>query len=103
MLSVVSLVCVVATWALLLWKIPYSEDIVYLHYNVFYGVDLTGAWSQLLWLPGTATAIWLVNSLVVRFDKQMTHVTKISISVVTAAMEVMLLVGAVLLILLNTD
>lgn len=102
-LSVVSLACVVASWVLLLWKIPYTENTIYLHYNVFFGVDLTGSWYQLLWLPGSGTAIWLFNTAVLHLDKKMDHITKLSVSSVTLAMEIMLIVASVLVILLNTD
>lgn len=102
MLTVASLVCNAATWTLLVWKIPYTQDTVFLHYNVFFGVDLTGSWSQLLWLPGSGLGILFVNSLAVFFGKHMDHVAKTAITILTLLFQVMLLVASLLVILLNT-
>ncbi len=55
---------VVGIWSLLYWQFPYQSGTVFIHYNTYFGVDAIGPWSQLLWLPGTATIIAIVHTLI---------------------------------------
>ena len=53
----------VATWLALFLGIPRTDDLVVLHYNIFFGVDLLDTWAKLFLLPGTALGIALVNGI----------------------------------------
>jgi len=101
-LSAASILCNAAIWAVLIWKIPYTQNTIFLHYNVFFGVDLTGSWGKIFVAPASGLGIWVINTIPVLFASQMTRVAKIAISILTLLLEVMLFVGAVLTILLNT-
>jgi hypothetical protein len=100
-LTAIALLCNAATWALLLWKIPYTEETIFLHYNVYFGIDLTGGWKQLFWVPGSGTVILVINTAVLYAAKQMHRMTKITTGILTVAFEAMLIVAAILIILLN--
>lgn len=90
-----------ASLGLLIWKIPRSIEAVFLHYNIYFGIDLTGSWYQLLWLPGSGVAILLVNGLIAFSGKSLTTPIKLFIACFTIGLEAMLLVASLLLVLLN--
>ncbi len=100
-LCCLALLCNIGTWAVLLWKIPHTNETIFLHYNIYFGIDLTGSWRQLFWVPGTGSVIFLVNSAVIFFSRQLARVTKIAFSILTLAFQLMLAVASVLIILLN--
>jgi hypothetical protein len=52
--------------ALLLWKIPAigaAQDVIALHYNVFFGVDRTGSWKIAFLAPVVGAVVIAVNSV----------------------------------------
>ena len=91
----------VAVWGWLLWEIRPREGLLFLHYNVLFGVDLIGEWWQVFWLPAGGTIILLVNALlgwaVFRSDR---FAPALLLSA-AAVCQVFLLVAAALLIFLN--
>lgn len=46
---------------LLYTEIEHSGLPIYLHYNVYFGVDLIGDWTQVFILPAAGLFIWIVN------------------------------------------
>ncbi len=51
----------VAQWAFLYWQIPYTQSVVFLHYTIYFGVDMTGDWWRLLIVPAAGLLIFLLN------------------------------------------
>ena len=49
-------------WVYLIWSVSPSQERVFLHYNIVFGVDLVGNWWQLLLLPAAGTAVLLLNT-----------------------------------------
>lgn len=88
-------------WFLLWWKIPFTTSPVYLHYNIYFGIDLTGSWWQLFWLPASGLVIIIINGLMIFKLKKIPKVMQIIIMVATLVMQVMTLLSAVLVVLLN--
>lgn len=90
-----------ATWGSLYWKLPPSDDTFFLHYNIYFGVDQTGGWSGLLWIPGTGAALIVVNTLLVRFLQSQPAMISRMVNVMTALMSAAILVAMWLLITSN--
>ncbi len=88
------------SWALLLWKVPYTDGQVLLHYNIYFGVDLVGPWKQLLWMPLSGSVILLLNGSLVQWGGFTSFVRRI-ILVSTAALELVLLAATLFVVLLN--
>lgn len=97
----ISLLFVAAQWALLFWQLPPTDQTVFLHYNVFFGIDLTGAWNQLLWLPGTGTGLLIINGLLISMQRHLNTAHHAVISAATLILEAMMLAGLFLVVLLN--
>jgi hypothetical protein len=59
--SLVIILLNAAQWGFLYWQVPYTESVVFLHYTIYFGVDMTGAWWRLLILPGAGLFLFLMN------------------------------------------
>lgn len=100
-LITISLLLNTAAWGIILWKLPYTEGTVFLHYNTYFGIDLTGDWSRLLWIPGSGTALLLVNVLIALFARAIDRFLNMIAICATVCMEAALLLASVLVVLLN--
>lgn len=96
-----ALLCNALTWGLVLWKLPPTESTVFLHYNIYFGIDLAGSWYQLLWIPGSGTAIFGINLAVVLLSKGLEHFFRVIGATITLLVELMILLASVLVVLLN--
>lgn len=96
-----SLLLNAGAWGLLLWKIPFTEETVLLHYNVFFGVDATGEWFQIFTIPIAGVVIFLLNTLVMLRVKRMDLFMRRLFAVLTVLMQGVILLAALLLVLLN--
>jgi len=100
-LAIISAVIHSAIWILLLWKIPYTEQTVFLHYNIYFGIDLTGSWAQLLWMPLSGLVILIVNTIIVMMSKTFDKSILLAISIITLSLQCVLLLASLLVVLLN--
>ena len=50
-------------WLYILLNISASNEIIYLHYNVIFGIDLVGQWWRILFLPLAAFLMMIVNTI----------------------------------------
>lgn len=90
------------TWGVLLWKVPYTGNTVFLHYNIYFGIDLAGEWKQLLLMPGSGTLILVVNTVLVYLGRQLNHFLKIVTMSLTVVLQIMLFIATFLIVLLNS-
>lgn len=88
-------------WAWLIWRVPYGESQVFLHYNVLFGVDYIGQWWKMFFLPLMGIVIIMFNGAMgwVFFnrDKFIAHV----FNGVSLIAQIFLLISSTLLTLLN--
>lgn len=100
-LSAASLMIIIAASAVLIWKIPPTDQTVFLHYNIYFGIDKTGPWWQLLIIPGSGLSVFLLNTMAIMLMKHMDSIIKILLAAVTLGLEIMCAVAVVFIILLN--
>jgi hypothetical protein len=50
-----------ATWLGILTLLDHSQVITILHYNIYFGPDGFGNWYELLWLPGIALGVAVLD------------------------------------------
>jgi hypothetical protein len=48
-------------WILLGWQVKSFPELIPLHYNIYYGIDLYGSWNEIFILPAAGLIILLVN------------------------------------------
>lgn len=101
---VVSLMLVAFMVALIFWKIypiGVEREIIPLHYNAYFGVDLLGPWFHVFYLPAIGLVCLLANLAFARLLFEREHLLSILLAVATMVIEVVLLVALVLITLLN--
>lgn len=91
-----------ALWVLVLWRVRGLPDTIPLHYTIYFGIDLLGAWYQMFFLPALGLSIWLLNgglavALVLR-DRFLAHFLIHGSTVI----QLILLLAGVTLVYLNT-
>ena len=89
------------SWYYVIRYIGPTSDQIFLHYNVIFGVDLAGAWWKMFYLPIGGTLIFLVNFLLAQVFFTKDKLAARLLTLLTAGLEVGLLVGTILLVNLN--
>lgn len=51
-----------AIWVLLRRTPEPQEELVPIHYNIYFGIDLVGEWKHLYALPVAGAVVWLCNT-----------------------------------------
>lgn len=92
----------IATWSVLLWKIPYSAEPILLHYNVYFGIDLTGPWAQMFWIPGSGLLIGAIHTSLVVFMPLQNRIIGWILLVMSVIIQAMALLASLLVVLLNS-
>lgn len=90
----------IASWALVLWKIPYTTEPIFLHYNIYFGIDLTGSWWKIFTTPILGIAIIIINTLLAIFATDHPFIQRM-IAVITLVLECMTFFAAILIVRLN--
>ena len=60
----ISLFLNLALWAFLFWRIRPQEEPIYLHYNIYFGIDLIGPWYQIYLIPLSGLIFLLINLVI---------------------------------------
>lgn len=86
-------------WLLFYIKIPRAEEIIPLHYNIYFGIDRVGEWFEIFIYPFTAFVIFLINFflsyLIYKKEKFLSHLLSIASTVVG-----LVILGAGILVLM---
>ncbi len=92
----------IAIWILLLIFVRPIDSGIILHYNVYFGVDNIGKWSQAFIMPSIGLALFILNLILARFfyfNKEQT--ASYSLLLASLMVQVCLLVGSISLIIIN--
>lgn len=57
----------VALWGISFWKFQPQENPIYLHYNVYFGIDWVGPWYLGYLIPLSATLLVGINYMCIRY------------------------------------
>ena len=75
--------------------------ILSLHYNIYFGIDLIGAWYQIFIFPGLGLAFLLINAVIIYLFYQKEKFLAQLLAMVTVLVELGLLASLFLITLLN--
>jgi hypothetical protein len=94
------------TWVILYLKLhPFSymseSGQIYLHYNLYFGIDNIGYWYEALVIPLLGLFIIILNSLLAYFFYIQDKVLSYSLVVSQTLLQIILLAAAIFVILLN--
>ena len=52
----------ILTWIVLLVNITPQNELIVLHYSVYFGVDRVGTWYETLWIPIFGVLLFIINT-----------------------------------------
>lgn len=83
---------------LLIWLLAYIwfshyQEMVILHYNVYFGIDVVDVWWKILFLPLTGLIIWLVNVVLAKNLFKKGNQSQIIINSASLLVQIILLVA----------
>lgn len=89
-------------WFWLVFRIRPQSELIFLHYNILFGVDYIGEWWRVYFMPLTGLLIFILNFVVgwALFHKD--KFVSIILNAVNLMCQVLILVASALLIFLNT-
>ena len=102
--AVISLTLMVLTVGLIFWKLaPIGRelDVIPLHYNVYFGVDLLGRWYRVFLLPAMGLVLFAANALFARALWEKEHVLSFFFAVGTIVISTVIFLAVLLITLLN--
>ncbi|MFA6271490.1 MAG: hypothetical protein WC693_00085 [Patescibacteria group bacterium] len=88
-------------WILLYMNIKPSPDPVFLHYNIYFGIDLIGDWYRIYIIPLSGLLIILVNYFVGVIMYSSKRILSYLIVIFTIPVNMFLALAAVLLAFIN--
>jgi hypothetical protein len=88
-------------WAYILIVFPPTSEIVFLHYNILFGVDLVGPWWRLLLTPMLGVFILIVNTSVSWISYQYDRLITVVVLSSTVLMQLLLALATYHIIFLN--
>lgn len=100
MLSLALLVNI-STWVWILWNMRPQEEMIFLHYNILFGVDYVGEWWRVFSIPIIGLLIIFANFLIGWFLFHKDKFISTIMNAVSLFCQLFLLVTAALLVFLN--
>ncbi len=96
-----TLILHVAVWVWLAWYIRPQSGQIFLHYNVLFGVDLTGDWYEVFLLPLVGLVIIVLNTFLALLLYNKDRFASLVLLTTTLIVHCILLIVASLLVFLN--
>lgn len=88
-------------WAFLFWRIKPQETLIYLQYNIYFGINLIGPWYKIYLIPLSGLLFFLINlaiSIIIHNKEKMVAYFLMLTSVLC---QVFLWIGAIFIVYLN--
>ena len=93
----------VASWFLLLRHAVAkgAEDVIVLHYSVYYGVDLVGRWSESFLIPLSGLVFLLLNTCLAYVFQKRSAVIRNTFLIFTPVIQLLLFFAVFFLVIVN--
>lgn len=88
-------------WFLIYWRIKPTELPIFLHYNIYFGIDLIGQWYQLYYYPAAGLLSIIINFLLAALVYRQQKVIMYFFSGATIVLQIFL--GLLILLLVNLN
>ena len=90
-----------ANWLWLITQIRPQAELIFLHYNILFGVDYVGEWWKVYYVPLTGLIIILINFIVGWFLFNKDKFVAILLNIASILSQAFLFIAAALLVFLN--
>lgn len=98
----IGLIVNIAIWLMLWLQIPRTEEHIFLHYNILFGIDLIGPATHVFFVPLAGLVILVVNFVAGIFLYNKDKFTAQLLAFAAAFVHIFLIIAASLLVFLNT-
>lgn len=98
---VLALICNLVTWGILLYNIRPQENLVVLHYTLYFGVDKVGQWVEALLLPSLGLLLIAINVLFAAYLSKRAKVASHFFLATTPIHQILLFFAALFIIIAN--
>ena len=101
-ITVFNIVFNVCLWLLFIWRLKPQPDPIFLHYNIYYGIDLIGEWwKAYFFLPGSGLLFFLINYILAFFLYPREKIISYFLIGVSLLAQIVFLVAGFFTVLLN--
>lgn len=91
----------IAIWLVLAFNMDSTSQIIPLHYNIYFGIDLIGYWYKIFIIPAMGLLIFFFNSTLSYIMYKRDKIVSYFLMAASSFSQFLLLVGAIFVILLN--
>ena len=98
---VVALVMHLFLWAYILWYIGPQDQQLFLHYTMFFGVDLIGSWYMVYIIPVGGLCLFLLNTVLAWFMFSVDRLASYFFLATTVGCHIFLGMAAYMVVFLN--
>ncbi len=98
---VVGFILNVMLWLFIYTQVNSRDDLIFLHYNIYFGVDLIGEWYRLYFMPLLGVVIFFINIVLSILLKKRDNSIRSFIGFVSIGCQCVLLWAAYLIIQQN--
>lgn len=91
----------IGVWLYLALKVKSQSDPIFLHYNIYFGVDLIGEWYQIFIMPLTGLIIYFINLYFSYIIYRREKIISYSIISLTAVIQLIILLASFLIVRQN--
>lgn len=92
----------IASWLSLMWQINAKHATFFLHYTVYFGVDWTGQWYKIFFVPLVGLLILLGNFTTAFIFYRSRKIISYLLVIAAVFTQVLVLLQSILLILMNS-
>jgi len=98
-----SLLINIVLWLVLVWQTRGLSDLIPLHYNIYFGIDLLGPWYQFFLLPSLGLLFFMVNFIISLMIYSKEKVLSYFLVGTSSFIQLIFLLAAIFIILINLD
>lgn len=91
-----------ALWSFLLYNVHSQSEPIFLHYNIFFGVDLIGPWYKIFFLPGFGLGVLLLNTFLAWYVFKRDQLLHYLVLSTTLLIQIILMIAGILIVFLNS-
>jgi len=88
-------------WLYLSWKIKPTNELISLHYNIYFGIDLIGEWYRIYILSLSGLIIYFINLVLSFILYKRGRIISYVILTMTLFLQIILLIAAIFIVKQN--
>jgi hypothetical protein len=91
----------VGIWIALRWIVGPTDQLIILHYNVYFGVDSIGDWRSVFLMPALAGGLMIVNLFLSRFFYYKERLVSYLFAGMALLIQLLMIIGVASVIIIN--